>query len=48
MVSVSTKFDEYYQNKHPNRSLKWLFHHGTVEIAPSFTSKKFLFTTNVV
>lgn len=48
MVAVSTKFDEYYRNKHANRNLKWLFHHGSVEIQPSFTKKKYFFTTNVV
>jgi hypothetical protein len=48
MVSVSTKFDEYYRKKHPNRNLKWLFHHGQVELQPTFTKKKYFFTTNVV
>jgi len=31
-ISTGDPFEEFYKQKHPNRNLTWLFHHGTVEL----------------
>jgi hypothetical protein len=46
MKYCTSKFEEFYKHKYQNRNLTWLFHHGTVELQPTFTSKKYIFVTN--
>jgi len=36
MKACCQKFEDFYKNKHSNRNLTWLFHHGTVELQPIF------------
>jgi cullin 1 len=46
MKACTTKFEEFYKHKHHNRNLTWLFHHGSVELQPLFTQKKYIFVVN--
>lgn len=41
-----TKFEEFYKNKHQNRNLTWLYQHGSVEVNPLYTNKKYTFVVN--
>ena len=42
----ASKFEEFYKFKYSNRNLTWLFQHGTVELQPTFTAKKYIFVAN--
>jgi hypothetical protein len=41
------KFDEYYQNKHSGRSLKWILKQGNCEVFPLYGKKKYNFIVSV-
>ncbi len=47
LTQCKTKFDTFYKNKHSNRNLKWLWQHGSVEVATNFTPKKYQLVLNV-
>lgn len=40
------KFEDFYKHKYQNRNLTWLYHHGSVELQPVWSSKKYTFVTN--
>jgi hypothetical protein len=46
MKFCTTKFEEFYKHKYQNRNLTWLYHHGSIEIQPTFTTRKYIFVTN--
>lgn len=47
MKEITSKFEQFYKNKHQNRHLTWLFQHGQVELRPIFiTAKNYTLVTN--
>lgn len=46
LKACAGQFETFYKHKYSNRNLTWLFQHGTVDIQPTFCSKKYIFVTN--
>lgn len=40
LKDITIKFENFYKQKYPNRNLKWLLNHGSVELKPIFATSK--------
>lgn len=47
LKTCTEQFKMFYQNKHQNRNLTWLYPYGQVEVKPLFTQKPYQLVTNV-
>jgi len=47
LTECSRKFEEFYKYKYSGKHLTWLFNHGSVEIVPLFSKRKYNFLTSV-
>ena len=47
LKEITIKFEQFYKQKYPNRNLRWLLMHGSIEMRPLlYTAKPYIFVMN--